>query len=304
MRWATVRLGLIATALRVCLGASLPVPATNYHIKLDSFAAPSNPSVGLLIRARINDGPSLRLLLDSGSQYIVLDRKAAVQSVGAGGADIDLVGAGASSAAVGKSLRADTLRVGDLTFRDVPLVIADRRLSDGIQGVFPLALFAEYLIRLDVLGKALDLSPYPPEPPDPSRALPVFSNNQLLLVKATANESHEGYFLVDTGAAYTAISRNLASHLKVSEALASRVPLAGGIAEMQAPVVTGLVRLQLATAAPVSGPMVAVDLSTLSRYQDLEVSGLIGFSALHNSILTVSYRNRLLWITPSKPNCH
>jgi hypothetical protein len=92
--------------------------------------------------------------------------------------------------------------------------------------------------------------------------------------------------------------------LKISEALASRVPLAGGIAEMQAPVVTGLVRLQLATAAPVSGPMVAVDLSTFSRYQDLEVSGLIGFSALHNSILTVSYRNRLLWITPSKPNCH
>jgi hypothetical protein len=196
------------------------------------------------------------------------------------------------------ALRADTLRVGDLTLHGVPLLIASRTFSDGIQGVLPLSLFAEYLIRLDMPGKALDLSPYPKEPPDTTRALPVFSNNQLLIVKATANESHEGYFLLDTGASYTAISRNLASHLKISEALAPRVSLRGGIAEMEAPVFTGLVRLHLGTADLVSGPVVAVDLSVASRYQDMEISGLIGYSALYSSVLTISYHTGLLWIAP------
>jgi hypothetical protein len=270
--------------------------APSFHIKLDTYSAPSNPAVGLLIKARINDGPQLRLLLDSGSQYVVLDRKAANNLAGATGTEVDLVGAGASPAAVVKRLQANTLRVGDLTLHDVPFLIASRPFTDGIQGVLPLSLFAEYLIKLDVPGKALDLSPYPKETPDPSRALPVFSNNQLLIVKATANESHEGYFLLDTGASYTAISRSLASHLKISETLAPHVSMRGGVAEMQAPVLTGLVRLHVGSSVPVCGPVVAVDLSTASRYQDLEISGLIGFSALYNSVLTVNYRNNLLWI--------
>jgi hypothetical protein len=42
----------------------------------------------------------------------------------------------------------------------------------------------------------------------------------------------------------------------------------------------------------------AVDLSTASRYHQFEVSGLIGYTALHDSMLTINYRDDLIRIDP------
>src|ERR1700693_5460466 len=96
--------GLFTTVLGVCFGASgpetphLPGALPGYRVKLDPFVVPPARTVGLLVTARINGGPMLRLLLDSGTQYVVLNRKAALKSGCAGGSDLDLVGAGALSA--------------------------------------------------------------------------------------------------------------------------------------------------------------------------------------------------------------
>jgi hypothetical protein len=43
--------------------------------------------------------------------------------------------------------------------------------------------------------------------------------------------------------------------------------------------------------------VVAVDLSTASRYHNLEIAGLIGFPALRDSVLTVSYRDAFIRIS-------
>jgi hypothetical protein len=45
-----------------------------------------------------------------------------------------------------------------------------------------------------------------------------------------------------------------------------------------------------------AGPVVAIDLSTASRYHNLEVSGLIGYPALRDSVLIVNYRDGLVRI--------
>ena len=88
-----------------------------------------------------------------------------------------------------------------------------------------------------------------------------------MFVKGTVNESHEGYFLLDTGASYTAVSsRNVARQLNISEALAPRVPLQGGTVKMDAPLVSDQVRLRFGTAGFATGPVVAVDLSTASQH--------------------------------------
>lgn len=107
----------------------------------------------MMVQARINSGPMLRLPLDSGTQYVVLDRSAAVKSGCAGGKDLDLVGAGGSSTAVVKMLRAESVPIADLAMHDVPLLVKEQRFPDGIQGAMPLSIFAEFLIRLDVPGK-------------------------------------------------------------------------------------------------------------------------------------------------------
>jgi hypothetical protein len=196
-----------------------------------------------------------------------------------------------------KHLRADTVRIGDLTLRGVPLLIVERELADGIQGVLPLSVFAGFLIRLDVAGNALRLSPYPTGSVDQTAAIGILSNNQLLFVKATVNETHEGYFLLDTGASYSAISLNLARELHFSDLLAHHVALQGGTAAMDAAVLSGSVRLRFGSQIA-AGPIVAVDLSTASRYHEFEVSGLIGYTALRDFMLTVSYRDGLIRIDP------
>jgi aspartyl protease len=298
--------GLLATtALTLSFAGSVrsaapdvPLGTPRYQIKLGPFVVPPTRAVGLVIGARINGGPRLRLLLDSGAQNIVLDRRAAEKSGCSGGSDLDLVGAGVSIATVVKMRRAETVQVGDLTLRDVPLLIEDRSLADGIQGAMPLSVFAGFLIRLNIPEKSLDLLPYPPETAEPAGALRSVASNQLLFVKGTANERSEGYFLLDTGASYTAISRNLIRELRIPESMADRVPLQAGTAALDAPVLRGSVRLQFGSLKLETDPVVAVDLSASSRYHRLEISGLIGYPALRDSILTVSYRDKFIRITP------
>ena len=294
-----------STALFVCLAASssaaephLRVSAPRYRIKLEPFVAPPTHTVGLVVKARINSGPILRLLLDSGTQYVVLDRKAALRSGCSGGDDLDLVGAGAPAATVVKMQRAETIQVGDFALHNIPLLIEDRAIADGIQGAMPLSLFFGFLIRLDIPGKNLDLLPYPDQQNRPDSVLRSFTNNRLLFLKGTVNESREGYFLLDTGASYNAISSNLARQLNISEALAERAPFQGGTAKFDAPLLRGSVRLRLGSRELITDPVVAVDLSAASRYHQLEISGLIGYPSLCTSILIVNYRDNYIRIEP------
>lgn len=291
------------TALFVSLATSsaaaeshLTASAPQYRIKLEPFVVPPTRTVGLVVKARINSGPILRLLLDSGTQYVVLDRKAALKSGCSGGEDLDLVGAGAPAATVVKRQRAEIVQVGDLALHNIPLLIEDRAIADGLQGALPLSLFFGFLIRLDIPAKNLDLFPYPDPQSRPDSVLRSLLNNHLLFLKGTVNESREGYFLLDTGASYNAISSSLTRQLNISDALTERVPFQGGTARFDAPLLRGSVHLRLGSRELITDPVVAVDLSAASRYHQLEIAGLIGYPSLCNSILIVNYRDSYIRI--------
>jgi predicted aspartyl protease len=294
---------IVAAAFALCFGGPvasapmrLPVSGALYRIKLGPFVVPPTRTAGLVIGATINGGPPLRLLLDSGAQFLVLDRRAAEKSRCNDGTDLDLVGAGTPAGTLAKMQRAQTVQVGDLVLHDIPVVIEDRKLADGIQGVLPLSLFAGFLIRLDLPAKRLDLFPYPPEPEQAEGTIGTIENNRVLFVKGTVNGKSEGYFLIDTGASYSAISEDLARELRVAESLSEHVPLQAGTVALDAPLLRGSIRLRLGSQPVATDSVVAVDLSTPSRYHRLEISGLIGYPALSRSVLTVSYRDRFIRI--------
>ena len=260
MRSAAIPAGLaVAAMFGTCFAASGPVSApgtgrlSSFRFKLERLIVPPTGAVGLLVKARINGGPPLRLLLDSGSQHVVLNRRAAMRSGCTGGIDLDLVGAGALAPKTVKQQEA-TLEIGDLTLPSVVVLVADRTIADGVQGVLPLSIFSSFIIRLDIPGKELVLLPYPTLETDRSGSIPILLNNQLLFVKGNVNDVHDGYFLLDTGASYTAISRSLAGQLHISDALAQRVPLQGGVANIDAPLLNGSVRLRLGLKVPVVRP--------------------------------------------------
>src|ERR1043166_5043373 len=94
-----VRFGLLAGVAVTSFGASVvtntpsgdPLPV--YRLKLYPFLAPPTRLVGMIVKAKINGGPPLRLLVDSGANLITLNPRAAAKSDCIGGTDLDLVGA-------------------------------------------------------------------------------------------------------------------------------------------------------------------------------------------------------------------
>lgn len=252
----------------------------------------------MLVKARVNGGPPLRLLIDSGSEFLVLNRAAAARSHCVEASPVGLIGFGALGPMAVRSQAAKSVEIEGLAFQDVPLLVLDRKLADGIQGVIPLSLFAKFLIRLDFPLGELDLLPYPPDTIDNTAAIPIQSRNRLLFVKGTLNERYEGSFLLDTGAAYTAVSSNLARQLHVPEIMMTHLEVRGGIADVDAPLLSRAIRLRIGSPEPLNGPVVAIDLSAVSRYHGFDVAGLIGYSALCDSVLIVSYRDGLIRITP------
>ena len=301
------QIGLLATvAVGLGFGASpgsvtayvVPAPGARYQLHLEPLVTPPNQTVGLFLRVRVNGGPPLRLLLDSGAQCVVLDRKAAARSGCAGGTDLELVEAGARSPVTARRLRARTVELGALAFHDAPILVLDQSLGNGIQGALPLSLFAEFLIRLDIPSKTLELTPYPAEGTDTGEAVSALSTNHLLFLKGTYNETHDGYFLLDTGASYNAISRKVARQLNLSDGLAPLVPVRGGSTDLDAPLLNDLFRIRLGSHEITEKSLVVIDLSVSSRYHKVEISGLLGYPALRDSVLFVNYRDRLVRITP------
>jgi hypothetical protein len=59
---------------------------------------------------------------------------------------------------------------------------------------------------------------------------------------------------------------------------------------MDAPFVPEVLRFRVGGRDLQADPLVAIDLSMASRYYNFEVSGLLGYPALRNSVVIVNYR--------------
>jgi predicted aspartyl protease len=274
------------------LAAAGPLPT--HILKLHPFMTPPAIASGVLVHARINGGPLLRLLLDSGAQDVVLDPRAARKSGCTGGTGTKLVTPGAP-ASTARRLVARTIEAGDLTFHDVAILVADRRLAEGIQGVLPLSLFSDFLIRIDFRGESMELLPYGAEP-DAAGALPAIARNRLLFVRGRLNRDREGYFLLDTGASYTAVSHVVAREFSVAEKFFPRVALQMGTVPSDAALLRSDLRFQIGPSELRQTEAVVIDFSSASRYHGIEIAGLIGYPALCRSVLTVDYRDTLVRI--------
>jgi len=293
------QVGLLAAFAVLASGASpSPSSLSEFHrVKLGTLASPSTGPVGLVILARVNGGPPLRLLLDSGAQHVVLDKKAAARSRCLGGTGLDLVGAGTGRPEAARVLAAGTVEIGEILLRNVDVVVVERRLLDGLDGVMPVRLFAGYMITLDLKNRFLDLTPFPGAPSqesDPVARAEI--RNGLLFVKGTLNGSYQGYFLLDTGATYNAISTTLAGTMNSISGPHQTVSVQAGTANLAAHRVSQVRRFQVGSSDLRTDPVVAVDLSPASRHNQLEVSGLLGYPALRDCVVAINYRDALVRI--------
>jgi len=293
------RILLIVVTMASCLPATISGPVLSgdyqsHRIKLSSFAQPNHGTIGLLVKARVDDGPQLRLLLDSGAEHLVLDNRAAKRSGYSEGARLELVGAGTRA----KSVRLATARrieIGTVAFQDFSFVIAEGEVLDGVDGVIPLSMFAGFLVKLDVPGRTLELEPYPSDV-GPG-FVPVRTAHRLLFVDTTLDGQHQGSLLLDTGSYYNVISNSAAKVLRRSRAMGENLAIVAGAGKTAGRMLANRVSYEFGDRKLILEPVVAVDLEEVSRRNQFDVSGVIGFPALANSVVTVSYRDAMVRIT-------
>jgi len=266
-------------------------PYLQYELRLWPFyPVPSRPA-GVLLHGRINGGPPLRLVLDSGAGFIVIGAKAARSAGISAGSEMELVGLGSRPARVGW---AETVEIGPVRFRNCRVALVEGKVIEGADGVIPLSVFSDFLLRLNLPEKTLGLIPYPREQDPASPSSRGVTQRDLLLVAAVLNGKQSGHVVLDTAAFCSAISREVAGSPRGH--LAPEIRIGAGTGAATGQLVSFPVHFQIAGQELIPNEVVALDLSNLSRHYGMQVVGVLGFPALRPYVLTISYRNALVKI--------
>ena len=188
--------------------ARLASPYVAYRLPLSGFRPQGSALAGMLVAARINGSRPVRLLLDTGARGIVIDsgtaRKLDLETVAAS----RLGGFGDAGKGESRVALARSVTFGDLAFEDCLVEVAGQSLTAGADGMIGADVFERFRIGVDGRAGVLQLAPFDDSPRAGSQAsVPAVGIGKLLLVKVRVQGGSEGLFLVDTGAAFTTVSR-------------------------------------------------------------------------------------------------
>lgn len=254
---------------------------TTYRIPLTGFHPVGSSQQGLIVMARINGGHPLRLVLDTGARGIMLNRSAANALWLEPLVTSQVAGLGSGRPADATLSLARTVSFGDLEFHDCLVDVSSRELASGADGVLAPSLFARFLIKIDPKAKMLELTPHVEM--DVAAAQNALDLDRLLLVRAEMASKRQGWFLLDTGAAYTAV----ASDLSTPGAPIDMAGPQGAIGAFRvSPIAMRVTGRLLADRDAIS-----MDLRGLSQREGVEIAGILGYSSLSQSPVTIDFRS-------------
>jgi predicted aspartyl protease len=268
----------------------LASPVDAYHFKLSDYFPGTPTPQGILIRASINGSKPLRLLLDTGAEGVYLDDHAARRLNLEVLTEARIGGLGAINSVPGQVTLAQILSIDNFRLENCMVRVTDLSWLPEADGVIGTDVFKDFLIRLDPKRRTLDLEPLSAVPQSDSEAIPIYRSGHFLLVNGTAPNHSQGYFVVDTGASSTLI----ASHAATSTIPAPVGEQGAGLRDAR-----GFVRAIAASPAQViiaghqwtDREALVLDLREFSQRSGFEVTGVLGYPMLRQSILTINYRD-------------
>jgi tetratricopeptide (TPR) repeat protein len=257
----------------------------SYRVPLSAFRPAGAVQDGLAVTVRINDGKPLRLVLDTGARGILIDSRAAKNLGLEPIVSSQLNGFGESETGESHLALARSLAVGDLRFEDCLILVNPRSVVAGADGILGAGLFEDFRVRIDAGRQAMDLTPVSDTAGMGSPDNVVGSRNLLLL--RTAVSGQEGWFLLDSGAAYSTLDRDLVPPI-LRKGPAGLVGVRG---TLEGAYRLGPVRLDVVGRSLVDMAPVALDLGPLSNREGIEISGVLGYSALSRRPFTIDFRH-------------
>jgi predicted aspartyl protease len=294
----------LAKALNGREAMALASPYQSTEAPLQGFVSGATHMRTFGLEVLVNGKPA-RLVLDTGASGIVLSQPAAQRAGLARVADATVRGIGDNAKLEGGYRAiAQRFQIGAVEYRDAVISVADQSfvgIEDGLMGA---NVLGEFLITLDFAGGKLLLDPLPGYHPGQEFSdrtvspqmeswTRVFRFGHLLLVPAQVGNASNRLFVLDTGAANTLISYELAAEVsKVSrdDKLALR-GLNGRVSDVYQ---TGNLVLQFAGFEQKNMGMTAFDTWQLSHQLGTEISGFLGLPVLDLFKLTIDYRDGLV----------
>jgi predicted aspartyl protease len=257
-----------------------------YRVPLSGFRPVGANQDGLIVMVRLNGGKPLRLLLDTGARGILVDARAA-KNLGLEPIAASQVAGFGESGADSQVAVARRLTIGDAEFADCLIEVSRRSITSGADGILGTGLFEAFRVRVDARAATMELQPT--DTAETSGGVGAIGVRNLLLVKTSVG-SKDGWFLVDTGAAFTTVAQELTDPVS-RRGTADLIGVQGAVsgAYRLAPLSLGIGGRQLVDTTPVS-----LDLGPLSRREGIEISGVLGYRALSRGPLTVDYRRGLV----------
>lgn len=268
------------------------------------------------------NGTGASLMLDTGAGGVLVDRKVAEKAGLKRVVQSSIEGIGDQGEPASYVAYADSIKVGDLEFKDCYLEVVEKSSVVGEDGLIGADVFSHFLVDLDLPNGKLRLGELPaiPDEPFPAVALesraspeprfhdryiapemrasywPVFRFGHQLLISTRLNNSASKLFLVDTGSFTNMISPETAREVtKVATDSNTRIKgLNGNVKDVFR---ANELLLSFANLSQRNQDMIAFDMSRLSDSTGTEISGIFGFVMLRMLEMKIDYRDGLISFT-------
>ncbi len=261
---------------------------------------------GYAVKARINGGKPVHLLLDTGASGILIHRKLAAKLK----LDIirshDVKGIGDAGPVAGWIAQADALEIGPLQFLHPKLGVVDKNISDDADGVIGIDMFGRYLTTLNFPKNMLELRPLPRignnpysdpaswEELDRTKCPELASFHSVgirghLLIPAVVNDKKAGFFILDTGAQVNLLSREFAAGMLKLGSAAEEIRGISGATKTYAAYED--ITLKMGGFTQKQRSMYVISLKDISRHSGFEISGIIGYPLLSHLAVTIDFRD-------------
>ena len=252
------------------------------------------------------NGTLVALQLDTGASGILIPQRAANRAGLGRLADATFGGFGDNlKAPRGYHAIADRLRIGSVEFHDALISVSSQDSVGAADGLIGTDVFSDFLVTLNFSVNKLLLNPLPGYQPadeelhdrvisaEMQNFVRIFRFGHVLLLPTRVNDSREGLFVIDTGAAKTLISYEMAAAAgKINRDDKTRIHgINGQVTDVYQ---TGDVFLQFAGFRQKNLGMTTFNMWEQSRRLGTEVSGFLGLPLLNLFTLSIDYRDGLV----------
>ncbi len=201
------------------------------------------------------------------------------------------------------TVRADSVRIGPLEFRDCIVGVSDTPFAGKADGFIGTDIFSPWLITLDYRLAKLTLTPLPQQatllPGDrPATAelaafTPVYHRRQYLLVPLTFGNKSRKLFILATGMRFSAMTEDAAHSLsKMTMNFTNAEQTAQGT---KVQFYREVFDIQLANLQKIhQGHILELDSSVIDRNAGFQIAGMLGLDVLQPLTLHLDYRDGLV----------